>query len=343
MSDEWDKRDEPAVEDVLTGRAGLLDRSAPPAPLQCRGCDNHLEWSWWPGRGRIPGRWCPPQVSPCRPCQSAEDQRTADRELNDRQERAGIPRAQRGFRWGYKLLQATDEPWPEFVARVRRSKVSIGVARLDVQAARVVEGWVPGQGGLFLHGPVGAGKSLWLAALVSGLIAPTEGGREELSVEAMVARGIPEARAERAVECGANVWVRPAGLQLHSALVVDEEEIVRRVELAWKGDQVPLLQIARVGILVYDDIGTVLLAGSPKARDLARTCLARLVDLRWREHRPLLATSNRSMDELCEALDERTASRLRALFETELELRGVPQWCLEQQYSWRRPPPVEAQ
>ena len=98
-------------------------------------------------------------------------------------------------------------------------------------------------------------------------------------------------------------------------------------------------QRLRRKVLAYDDLGTVLIAGSSKAKDLARTCIDRLVDLRWREQRPMLCTSNRTLDEVCDAMSRRTADRLRELCPDEVSMRGVPVAMVQDGFSWRRLPP----
>ncbi len=337
MSD--NEHDTPSIDDVVTDRPkGLLDPEVEPAPLLCRECAREYGWSWWGGRGRIPGRWCPPPI-PCHACSLHRDMAAERLELNQRQERVGIAVAHRSYRWSLKGVQDPGETWTDFARSVGRQPGRIGVALPDLAAARTVSSWRPGHGGVYLHGPVGTGKSMWLSALVTDLIAPTVGSEVRLGVDEQLRLGVPESRARAAVEHGIDRWVRPAGLQTVGAMVVDEEDIVRRVGLAWKGDQVPLLAIARAQVLVYDDLGTVLLGGGGKSADLARTCMDRLIDLRWREHRPLLVTSNRSLDEVCGEVSERTASRLRALIDHEHELRGIPPEVVAAGYSWRRLPP----
>lgn len=329
--------DIPDIDAVLSvARPTLLDPELEPEPVLCRTCRKEHRWSWWPGRGTVRGRWCPPP-SPCTACAFTQELLDDRAELVRRQEIAEIAEVHRKARWSARLVQQLDESWTDFARRVKRQPGQLGVAVADLPASRIVGNWRPGDGGIFLSGPIGSGKSQWLSALLTELIAPTSGGRVTLDVEQQVRLGVPPATARRAVETGCNVWVTPKGAQRYQALVVDEDEIVRRVRLSWKGDQVPLLKISRSPVLLYDDIGTVILSHG-KGADLARDCLDRMIDLRWREGRPLLATSNRSLDEICDALGRKTADRLRALFDHQLELRGVPEDLVAKGFSWRRIP-----
>lgn len=334
------------IDEVWKAPDTLLDPEHEPPPQQCPHCGKLHAWVWWGGRTTAHGltvraRWTPPGIDPekgCKSCWWQRERRAIDEETDRRQQIAGIAPTHRAYSWDRMEVQRAGETWVEFAWRVKSAPGTIGVCREDAAAAAAVQDWKPGHPGLFVCGPVGSGKSLWLSARLTSLLAPTSGSSLELSVDDLVRRGVPEARAQATVEAKANVYVTPGGIQRYEPLLIDEEEVVRRVELSWKGDQVPLLRIAKVQILAYDDIGTVLLAGGPKARELARVCLDRLIDLRWREGRPMLVTSNRTLDEICDAMNERTASRLRELCPTELTLRGIPADLVKNGFSWRRLP-----
>lgn len=319
----------------------IFDRANPPAPKTCR-CGSAREWQWWEGRVvgpvKMRPRWCPQAVNPCALCKLREQQALARRELARRQEAAGIAPVHCDYSWSNRVIQDDDEPWIDFAHRVRLTPGAIGVAEVDVLSSRVLVDWLPGHGSVFINGPVGSGKSLWVSATLSRLIEPTEGSTLELDRDRLIGRGFSPQAAARAVQLGMNKFMVPGGLQLYQCLQIDEEEIVRRVSLSWKGDPVPLLGIARVQVLAYDDFGTMLLGGTQKMRDLARTCIARLLDLRWREKRPMLITSNRTLDELCEALDRKSADRLRQIVTVEVPLRGVPHELVARGISWRNLP-----
>lgn len=336
----------PDIEDVWAAPETLLDPNQPPPPLTCT-CGAVHEWKWWGGRIirglTVRPRWCPVEIDPCIKCSFQREQRAEEQELDRRQQIVGIAPAHRGYRWHRWEPQRPHEPWGDFARRIRGSKGLIGVCLADLRTSTTIREWNPHAGGIYLSGPVGSGKSLWVSARLTALVAPTHGSSLELSVDQLLQRGVNRTMAERMVDAKTNVFVTPSGAQKHDCLLIDEEEVVRRVELSWKGDQVPLLRIARVPVLAYDDIGTVLVGGGPKARDLARICLDRLIDLRWRESRPMLVTSNRTLDEICDAMSRRTADRLRELCATEVAMQGVPHADVEQGFSWRRlPPQVEA-
>lgn len=319
----------------------IFDPNKPPAPKTCK-CGAERPWKWW--KGRVVGsitmrpRWCPQAINPCAVCKLRGEREEARRELDRRQEAAGIAPVHREYSWGLRILQDDDEPWVDFAHRVRLTPGAVGVAEEDVLSSQALREWEPGHGSVYLHGPVGSGKSLWVAATLSKLIAPTEGSVVEMGRDQLIDRGMAPQAAARAEELGLNKFVVPGGLQLYQCLQIDEEEVVRRVSLSWKGDPVPLLGIARVQVLAYDDLGTVLLGGSQKMRELARTCIARLLDLRWRERRPMLFTSNRTLDEVCDALDRKSADRLRQIVSAEVPLRGVPPELVAKGISWRNLP-----
>lgn len=332
----------PDAEDVLRGPLDVLDPTRPPPPRLCRDCGAELPWVWWPGRGRISARWTFPQ--PCQRCEFDRVRNEASLEIERRQEASGIPARHRRHRWAWSVLQDVDETWATFARRVKaKEKAStpqIGIARRDAPTAKELRLWEPRHGSLYLHGPVGSGKSLWCAARVTDLLAPTDEGEVELSEGELVERGVPESMAAVYVRHGRNRFRRPGGLQVHRIAMLDEEEIVRRVTLAWKGDPAPLVGIARADVLVYDDLGTVLVGSPGAASELAARCIAQLVDLRWREERPMLVTSNRPIDDLREHLDARTVDRLHEMVgERQHAMVGVPVAYVERGYSWRRLPP----
>ncbi len=227
----------------------------------------------------------------------------------------------------------------------------IGVAHEDHETYRFLVDWTPGHGSLYLHGPPGAGKSLWLAAIVSGLVRSVDEDERLLDVDALVRRmRVPERVARRMVAGGRNVWRRPGGGQAWHPLVVDEDEVVARVSLAWSKDHDPLAEMAQAPVLVYDDFGTKLEVGG-KAAELAATCIHRLVDYRWRQQgpgrpMPMLISSNRTLNEAAgllakggEWLARRTMDRLRELVgPRETALIGIPESLATAGTSWRNLP-----
>jgi DNA replication protein DnaC len=334
----------PDVRDVVRSTPDMLDPTTPPPAKQCKGCGVDLPFVWWHGRGPIGPRWTFPK--PCAKCEYMGQIRAASTEMQRRQEASGIPVKHRRHRWAWTVLQDPKESWATFAAAVRAHEGGtprIGIARADAETANALRRWEPAHGSMYLHGPVGSGKSLWCAARVTDLLEPTEEGEVELGELELVERGVPESMAPIYVATGRNRFRKPGGLQTYGVQFVDEEEIVRRQQLAWAGDRVPLLGIARADVLVYDDLGAVLVGGMGKSRELAARCVAQLVDLRWREERPMLITSNRPLEDLASGdhLDRRTVDRLHEMIgDRQFAMVGVPEEHVEAGYSWRRPPPI---
>lgn len=125
--------------------------------------------------------------------------------------------------------------------------------RIFVQFALAVpEGVDAHRGFLYLNGPTGAGKSLWLAAIVAELVAPLEAIDVDLDAATLVDRWQvpPRARPAHGRPWPGPVRAAPPGGAQWAPLVVDEQEVVRRVSLAWSQDQDPLAQMARASVLV---------------------------------------------------------------------------------------------
>jgi DNA replication protein DnaC len=326
--------------------ARLFDQADPPAPIRCS-CGREHVWRWYAGRAHlgVRGRWTPPSVSPCSSCRTHHEQRARESEIVGRQIRAGIPSLHRDYRWSRAVTRLAGESWPAFVRRVASmTPAHIGVSGLSAPAARALRDWRPDQGSMYVHGPVGSGKSLMLAATVTALISGTSSRRDDLMTDDEIAsrypRGMDAARA-----LGRDRRIDPGGVST-AVLYVDEEDLVQRVADSWRGDMLPLLRIGTAPVLVLDDLGTVGQSGG-RAGELAARCLARLVRLRYDRGRlPMLISSNVAMDMLSApaaeggcGYDRRTVDRLEEMVASRrYALEGLPPELVKQGWSWRRPP-----
>ena len=85
-------------------------------------------------------------------------------------------------------------------------------------------------------------------------------------------------------------------------------ELKREMELGYAGRSI-LDRYGESPLLVLDDIG------SEKISDWARTVFYTLVDRRYRQMRPMIITSNFSVDDISARLDDRIASRIMEMGE----------------------------
>ena len=336
-----------------------LDPMAEPRTLGCQDCGIERPYVWWSGGGDYPGRWTPPPAV-CFPCerQRAVEQRNQD--LFARLKHANVAPTHFGYTFDRVHVQGDGESWPSFAQAItemnrREGPKTVGVAKVDEPVFRYLREWSPRDGSLFLHGPTGSGKSLWLAAMIHHLIEPTEASDCVFSADDLVQRfQLPRSVAERMERSGRNVFRRPGGRQTWFPLVIDEDEVVSRVMLSWSKDKDPFARMVESHVLIYDDFGTKLEASSAsKASELAAVCIHRCIDYRWRHELPVLISSNHTLDDIERLLRrassdpmlaDRTMDRLRAMVGgCEISLRGVPDELVRQGFSWRNLPSGQRQ
>jgi len=347
MSFERDDSPLPEVDDLLAAATDLRDPEQPPDGVVCS-CGAILQWTWWPGRRPIPGRWCRPASDPCERCTARREAEEARETLRRRIGRQGaqLPQRCQGYTWERTTKQRPDEDLGEWVRYVRGLDVpTIGIRHDQHQEAERIARWEPSHGSLYVHGPVGAGKSLWVGARLRDLLATTSTPqRVELTVAELVDReGLSVDRAVAMVEAGRAVRIRPGGLAVQ-ALWIDESELVERVSLGWAGDRAPLKRVSDVAVLVLDDLGAeAQVHRSGKRADLVRDSVARLVSYRWERELPTVYTSNLPPSALRDVYGERTADRLaQSVGGDVVHLQGMGRDTSGAAYSWRKPPPVRS-
>lgn len=308
--------------DIGTVALDVFDEATFPPPVTCS-CGRVLDWLW---RDDLPvtARWVRPKHNPCHACESVGKAKQVAEDLAHRQRVAGVPAKLRGYRLNEHEVQGRDEGDEDFQARVARcDPPRIGVTRASTAAWIGLGKWRPSHGSAYVHGPVGTGKSLMCAAIVTDLVDAGE----------MVKDRLTEAELRKAY--GTN-WTRARELKLdtvyrqrktYDVLLIDEAELMRRQELAWKLDQAPLAQVTRQSVLVLDDLG-IRMRPNGTVPDVVSEAIERLVYYRNKERLPMLITSNLTWDEMASAYGDRTADRLG-------EMCGPRVWALGGA-SWRQ-------
>jgi len=286
---------------------------APSAPegVVCELCGERFPATWWEPRPEwkargMTGKWCKPP-NPCRDCEAEEHRAALKRAEKRARAVAGVSPRYQGFDLSRAVLQHEREDPEVFVRRMKARRNTIGVLRGNQPIVRLLREWEPAHRSVYLQGAVGRGKTLLLSAFVNRLTA----------VEEMIL--VPGTDKTP----GPATYTRPAR---YHALYIDERELMRRTELSWKGDPVPLFQVSRVPVLVLDELGcTVEGSKSKKALSMITDAIERLVDYRYRNELPIVIGSNHDFHDLPDILGHRTASRLSEMVETRKTIVG-PDW-----------------
>jgi DNA replication protein DnaC len=236
----------------------------------------------------------------CRTCEDAARDAQVESDLSIRQHNADVPERFRPYRLDRveRMPAGADlSQWRLELGRMR--PVAIGIHPGNVRAWQACCGYKPDSAGLWLHGPVGTGKTLLAAALATKLVAPWVPLTEE------------EIRklAPKRVKYRLRRDVAPTAM-------CDVQDLLDRTRLSWSGDRDPLGRLSRIQVLILDDLGAVTLP------EFGRDAIARVVDLRYRSRLPLIVTSNVEPEALHESLGERTASRLASLCRNVVPVRG---------------------
>jgi DNA replication protein DnaC len=332
------------LDDLLDAPTDLRDPEWEPVGVVCS-CGAVLRWTWWGGRGPIPGRWCRPASDPCDRCRARREADEAREEVRRRVGKRGaqLPRRCQRHTWARTVHQRADEDLGAWVRHVLSLEApTIGIGHGLAEEARTISSWVPSDGGLYVHGPVGTGKSLWVGARLRDLLAETTTAeRVELSLSDLVDRGLSVDRAQAYIDAGRHVAIRPGGLY-QRALWIDEAELVERVSLGWSGDRDPLKRVSETPLLVLDDLGSQAMTHREgKRAQLVRDSVARLVSYRWEHDLTTVYTSNLPPPALRDVYGERTADRLAQAVSTVVQLPGLGMDTSGAAYSWRKPPPVK--
>jgi len=212
-----------------------------------------------------------------------------------------------------------------------------GVLAVNLGILRVLREWTPAAGSLFIEGEVGTGKTTLAAALVRGLVVSDGASFGERSDEQMTSRYGSGWRNQSDHMIATKRRIRVDALS-YETTYCDEYELMRREELSWKLDPVPLAQLSQAPVLVLDDLG------KKKAREVVVEAIEKLIAFRYAGivddagkpvDLPMVITSNVPWHEITAErgarYGARVADRLREMVPhaNRLRLRGP---------SWREPP-----
>lgn len=218
------------------------------------------------------------------------------------------------------------EPDDSHTRRVRAAgEKALGIRECNAETWLHLQRWVGTMRdtgtryGVLLHGPVGTGKSQVAAVAASQLLQVGAAHRVEWGPDALLPDGRRRyptwAAYERARRARRNVgYTRPRSVPVawHN-----EAELLRREQLSWKADGLPLFYAVRSpGVLVLDDLGAsssrVGNDGQPgPGPTWAVECVEKLICARYDAELPMLVTTNLHPDDLPVVLGKRAASRLR--------------------------------
>ena len=331
-----------------------------PDPIVCPSCGTRQRWTRFERHGRM--IWAYPPVKKltppvgsdedgenpyaCPECEERTREGALQRMISRRLAACGVPERFRGYsmqRVAYQGPRETDE---RFRLRVRGQDGVYGVGVFDREAWETCMGWVKYMKGgstkvrgmtgpqrhmrgasLYIHGPVGVGKTLLSVVLLSELVK----GGVQIPVDDMdyadhlsEKYGISTEAAMKEV-MAAKIDGRPIAWtseRSYSPRFISSSELIALETLSWKGNPSPLYRFTKHkdGPLVIDDFDS---EGGPgqKPREFVVRCMERLIHYRHARRLTTIITSNSSPDLVRENYGERVASRMREIYEP-IELTG---------------------
>lgn len=264
-----------------------------PIPLVCQGndCTVVQRWTWregpWDGPAHQRGRREPPPTHLCPEHQAEAVAARAEQQLRDKLAASGLPQRLQGYRWD-RVLEYRDSagqlvPYDErgrithaafqrYQARLPED--TLGITPWNKALAGTLRALCKGDASVLswlIMGPVGSGKSTLVAATVAGLLA-------------------------RGLDCyyltEADLWAR-----VRQQWGQTSKAGARRLDVVQALVDMP--------VLALDDLGTI---ESPKPWHVDG--MERLVCGRYDTGRPMLITTNATVQELADTYGERVGSRL---------------------------------
>jgi len=236
------------------------------------------------------------------------------------------------------VYQKKDEHDSHFEERIRNTPGSYGVAKSDAESINQCLEWVrymrgikdahgwkgptkPGFG-LFIHGPVGVGKTLLIAMLCAELVRGggwREVGAEELADARSKEWGKSYENALQEIHLSA-IDGRPAAYSRERVFGVrhySESELLRREKLSWQGDKMPIYNAMKYqGVVVLDDFHSEG-ANTKGAKEFAATAFERIVMMRYERRLPMIISSNANPAKLVSlGYGKRVASRINEVYQS---------------------------
>lgn len=285
----------------------------------------------------------------CPSCQDKTREVAIDRMLRRRMKRANVPERIHMFSFKSLRQQRPDEGDEQFRSRIWSMNYAYGVMRYDLQQVRTCLAWVrymkgqldaledkPNKGmGLYIHGPVGTGKSTLAAVLASELV---KGGQHRPLSAEDYARGLADKWGDsyhntRELVRHYETPGRPVAWtadKVYGVKWFNESELLRRERLSWKGDQTPLYKAMTFrGVVVLDDLDSEGSDGT-SVKPFAATAIERMICLRYDRRLPTIIVSNTHPDQLVDrGYGDRVYSRISETLEPVFISAGGPDW-------WRR-------
>ena len=298
----------------------LRDKTVQPANRLCPRCYKEHAYEWRDAFDIRPGLqlaagWVKPEIGPiesdpnvvaCPNCKDGAEWDVREGKMLGRLKRMGVPKRCRPF--GIKDIEWQDEemePLARFVDRVNSHVQLYGVPYYNRETVEAVLRWVrwlKGETGdddltersvgLYLHGPVGTGKTLLASMVCRALMDVPEQEWGRYSDDFIIAHnnGILPSLSE--IEDDPQWW----GYKMPKAMPVyyiNESELLRRHKLSWRGDASPLAQAAtHKGLLVVDELGAASAPPGRKGPEWAIESIERLISLRYDRSLPTMFTSN---------------------------------------------------